>query len=187
MYDPEARVPNPRPRLTAALRSTRMATPLTSRITFAADPAGAYALVTDAGYVEEVAVATGGQDVEVSVTPTDDGGATVVSARSLPADVPSYAKALVGDSVRLVETRVIGPAAADGSRDGTVTVSFAGAPVSMEGTLRLSGDAAASAVDVAMSIKASVPFVGGKIEKFCAEQIERALAKEEEVAATRLT
>jgi len=106
--------------------------------------------------------------------------------RSLPADVPSYARALVGDSVRLTETRVIGPAAADGSREGTVSVSFAGAPVTMEGTLTLHGDEGASAVDVAMSIKASVPFVGGKIEKFCAEQIERALAKEEEVAATRL-
>jgi len=163
-----------------------MATPLTSRLTFAADPAGAFALVTDPGYVDEVAVATGGQDVEVTVTPTDDGGATVVSVRSLPADVPSYARALVGDSVRLTETRVIGPAAADGSREGTVSVSFAGAPVTMEGTLALHGDAGASAVDVAMSIKASVPFVGGKIEKFCAEQIERALAKEEEVAATRL-
>jgi hypothetical protein len=163
-----------------------MATPLSSRLTFAADPAGAFGLLTDPGYLEEVAVATGGQDVEVRVTPSDDGGATVVSVRSLPAEVPSYARALVGDTVRLTETRVIGPAAADGSRAGTVSVSFAGAPVTMEGTLTLHGDAAASAVDVAMSIKASVPFVGGKIEKFCAEQIERALAKEEEVAATRL-
>jgi hypothetical protein len=32
-----------------------------------------------------------------------------------------------------------------------------------------------------------VPFVGGKIEKFCAEQIERFLAKEGEIAAERLS
>lgn len=163
-----------------------MATPLSSRLGFSTDPEGAFALVTDPAYVEEVAVATGGQDVEVAVTPDGSGGATVVSTRSLPADVPSYAKALIGESIRLTETRVIGPAAADGSRSGTVRVEFGGAPVSVDGTLALRPEAAGSAVVVDMSIKASVPFVGGKVERFCAEQIERALAKEEEVAAARL-
>lgn len=163
-----------------------MATSLSARLAIPTDPAAAFALVTDRAYVEEVAAATGGTDVEVSVTPSPDGGATVVSARTLPADLPSYAKALVGDSVRLTETRVIGPAAADGSRDGTVTVAFGGAPVSVDGTLRLAGLDSGSAVAVDMTVKASVPFVGGKIERFCVEQIQMFLAKEETVAATRL-
>jgi hypothetical protein len=163
-----------------------VATQLSSTLVIPTDPVAAFALVTDPAYVEEVALATGGHDVEVSVTPSDDGGATVVSIRSLPADLPSYAKALVGDSVRLTETRVIGPAARDGSHDGTVTVEFGGAPVSVQGTLRLAAGGPGSEVAVEMSIKASVPFVGGKIEKFCAEQIERALDKESEVAAQRL-
>ena len=163
-----------------------MATTLAARFAIPGDPAAAFALVTDPAYVEEVAAATGGEDIEVTVTPSQDGGATVVSARTLPADLPSYAKALVGDTVRIIETRVIGPADADGRREGTVTVSFGTAPVTVEGTLSLAHNNPGSEVVVSMTVKASVPFVGGKIEKLCAEQIEAALAKEEHVAATHL-
>jgi hypothetical protein len=163
-----------------------VATSLSARLDLPADPERAWALLTDPGYVEEVAVGTGGQDPEVSVTPTDDGGAAVVSARSLPAEVPSYAKPLVGDSVRLTETRTFGPAAEDGSRDGTLEVGFGSAPVSITGTLRLQPGGLGTEVLVEMSVKASVPFVGGKVEKFCAEQIERALGKEEQIIHGRL-
>jgi hypothetical protein len=119
----------------------------------------------------------------VSVTPSDHGGATVVSRRSLPAEVPSYAKALVGDTITLAETRVLGPAAADGSREGTISIDFGGAPASVAGTLRLAASGAGTGIDVVLSIKASVPFVGGKIEKLVAEQIQAALDREQAVAA----
>ena len=160
-----------------------MTTRLSTRLALPAAAGPAFDLVTDPAYVERVATATGGHDVEVSVTRTDDGGAVVVSRRSLPADLPSYAKTLVGESVRLIETRTFGPAAADGSREGTVTVDFGSAPVSVEGELRLGADGAGSAVTIDMRISSSVPFVGGKIERFCAEQVERFVAKEQEVAA----
>ena len=163
-----------------------MATSLSARLDLPTDPEAALALLSDPAYVEEVAVGTGGQDVEVSVTPTTDAGAVIVSARSLPAEVPSYAKPLVGDQVRLTETRTFGPAAADGSRDGTLAVGFGSAPVSISGTLRLQPGGLGTEVLVELSVKASVPFVGGKIEKFCAEQIERALAKEEQIIDSRL-
>lgn len=160
-----------------------MSTHLSSRLPLPAGADAAFALVTDPGYVERVALATGGQDVAVEVTQREDGGAVVVSTRSLPADLPSYARALVGDSVRLTETRTFGPAAADGSRDGTVSVDFGSAPVQVTGTLRLATEGTGSAVAIEMDIASSVPFVGGKVERFCAEQVERFVAKEQEVAA----
>ncbi len=164
-----------------------MATSMSAQLVVHADPAATFALLTDPGYVEDVATTTGGTEAEVSCTPSDDGGATVVSARTLPAELPSYAKALVGDHVRITETRVFGPAAADGSRDGTVSVDFAGAPMSAEGTLRLEpGPDWVTVTTVSMSLKASVPFVGGKIEKFAAEEIEKYLAKEQDLAHDRL-
>ncbi len=163
-----------------------MATSLSARLDLPADPEHAFTLLSDPAYVEEVATGTGGHDVEVSVEPTDDGGATIVSARTLPAEVPSYAKPLVGEHVRLTETRTFGPAAADGSRDGTLAVSFGSAPVGITGTLRLQAGGMGTEVLVELSVKAGVPFVGGKIEKFSAEQIERALGKEEQIIMGRL-
>ena len=163
-----------------------MATSLSARLAFAADPATAFALLTDATYVEEVALATGGRDPQVTVTLAEDAGATIVSVRTLPAQVPSYAKALVGGDLVLTETRVLGPADADGTRAGTFTVDFAGAPMQVTGSMRLVATATGSEVDIEMSVKASVPFIGGKIEKFSAGQIEQFLAREEKVAAARL-
>lgn len=163
-----------------------MATSLAATVPFAADPARTYAVVTDPAYVEAVAKATGGSDVEVTVTPTDDGGAVVVSARSLPADVPSFAKALVGETIRITETRTYGPAADDGSRAGTVEATFGAAPMRLTGTLRLDPEGSGSVIALDASVKASVPLIGGKIERFAVEQVQDFVAKESEVAAARL-
>ena len=159
---------------------------LTAQLDIATDLVTAYSLVTDESYVNDVATATGGTDVTVSVTPTHGGGADVVSSRTLPADVPSYAKAMIGETISLTETRTFGPAAADGSRDGTITVAFAGAPVVITGPLRLSAGGGGTLVAVEMTIKAAVPFVGGKIEQLCADQIEAALRQEEKIANSRV-
>jgi hypothetical protein len=143
-------------------------------------------MLCDPDYVRSVAAATGGSDIEVSVTAGDDGGATIVSARSLPAEVPSYARGFVGDRIALTETRVLGPAGPDGSRDGSVVVSFGSAPATVEGTLRLAAEGSGSVIEVAMNVVASVPFIGGKIERMIADQIGAALTKEEQVAGERL-
>ena len=163
-----------------------MATSLSAQLQLPADPAAAYALLTDPDYVRAVGEATGGQDVTVTVTPTEDGGAIVASHRVLPAELPSYAKAVVGDSLKLTETRTFGAAAADGSRTGTAEVTFDGAPVRITGTLRLAAAGAGTELALDAQVSAGIPFVGGKIERFAAEQIERFMAKEEQVAGHRL-
>ncbi len=163
-----------------------MSTSLSARVEFPADPPRTYALVTDEHYVRAVAEATAGQDVAVSVEPTPDGGAVVTSRRTLPAELPSYARALVGGSVRLIETRAYGPPAPDGSRTGTVEVRFEGAPVRIDGTLALRAEGDGSVIDVTADVAASVPFVGGKIERFASEQVQAFLRKETEVAVARL-
>lgn len=163
-----------------------MSTSLSARIEFPANPRATYDLVTEEAYVRAVAEATAGTEIEVSVVPTPDGGALVTSRRTLPAELPSYARALVGDRLRLTETRAYGPADDDGTRTGTVEVRFDGAPVRIEGTLRLHGSGQGSVVDVTAQVTAGVPFVGGKVERFAAEQVQAFLSKETQVAVARL-
>ncbi len=163
-----------------------MATTLSSNLTLPVSPAAAYEMVTDPAYLEAVAIATGGNNVEVSVTPTDDGGAVMVSRRSLPADLPSYAKAVVGDTLRLTEIRSFGAAAADGSRHGRVSVTIEGAPITIEGPLELRPTADGSIVLISADIKAAIPFVGGKLEQFALEQMQRFLRREQTLALERL-
>lgn len=164
-----------------------MSTPLTAQLDFPADPMRTYDLVTDEGYVHAVAEATGGQDIKVEVIATADGGSTVTSTRSLAPRVPGYAKALVGDKITLQEKRVYGPAAPDGTRIGTVNVSFDGLPVRVEGLLTLASSGEGSTICLEAKINASVPFVGGKVEKFALEQVQEFLLRETQVARDRLS
>lgn len=161
-----------------------MATSLTCHLPIPADPHAAFLLLSDPDYVREVAERTGGHDVEITVEPADDGGATIRSFRVLPARLPSYAKALVGETVTIHETRVFGPAAEDGTRDGTIEVTFGGAPAHVTGTMRLEGSDTSN-VEVVMQVKASVPLVGGKVERLCADQIGASITREAIVAAER--
>ncbi|MEO6822929.1 MAG: DUF2505 domain-containing protein [Candidatus Nanopelagicales bacterium] len=163
-----------------------MPTPLSASLDFPADPEATYALVTDTGYVEAVAAATGGENIDVSIEDTAEGGAVVTSRRELPAQVPAYARALVGERLRLVEVRTYGPPAENGARTGEVTVRFDGAPVTIEGTLTLGPNDAGSVITLEASVRASIPFVGGKIERFAADEVIRFLHKENEVAHDRL-
>ena len=72
----------------------------------------------------------------MEVTDTPDGGVTISSTRTMPADVPSYAKSFVGDSLTVTEVQVWGPVGPDGSSRADVTVDF-NAPISYKGSITM--------------------------------------------------
>ena len=125
---------------------------------------------------------TGAFDIAVDVTETPDGGAVITCTRSMPAEVPSYAAPFVGDTITITERQAWGPAAADGSRTADVTVDF-NSPLAYRGTIELVASADGSVARNAGQFKASVPFVGGKVEKVAAEMTQKYLAKEATVGA----
>ena len=161
-----------------------MATPLDVTLTWSAAVDPVLAILIDEEFIRTVASATGGTDVAVEVTVVDD--ATIVtSERTLPARVPGYAKALVGESLRVEETRSYGRDA-DGSVGGPVAVAFGSAPVRITGHLALIATAAGSQLRLTGDVAASVPFVRGRIERFAAEQVVSFLRIEERLVAERL-
>jgi len=160
-----------------------MATAFSYEQAFAAPPEQVLAMMCDPEFVRAKAEATAGSDIEVDVS-QGDSGPQVSSTRSLPAEVPSYAAPFVGDTLTITEVQRwrpdAGPAVAD------VTVDFH-APLSYTGTITLVADGDGTVARHRGEFKASVPFVGGKVEKVAAEQTERYLAKETTVASTWLS
>lgn len=144
---------------------------------FPADPATVMAMLRDPEYVRAKAERTGGYDISVDVADAEDGGVVITSTRSMPAEVPSYAKSFVGDSLTITEVQMWTPLDASGAARALVTVEF-NAPIAYRGTIALSPAADGTAVLNAGDFKASVPFVGGKVERVAAEQTERYLTKE---------
>lgn len=146
-----------------------------------APPAAVMRMLLDPEYVREKCERTGGHDVTVSREETPEGRVRITSTRSMPAAVPSYAQAFVGDTLTVTEVQEWEPPGADGSARATVEVDFH-APMTYTGTIALSGTDGGSTLRNEGEFIARVPFVGGKVEGVAREQTERYLAKETLVA-----
>ena len=151
---------------------------------FTGSPLTVFAMLSQENFILAKCSATGSLSAEASVAQVPiDGGETVtlISTRVLPADLPGPARSLVGDTITVTETQIWTPPAPDGSRTATITVDFS-APMTFSGTLHLSPrDQATTTITTRGKFTASVPFIGGKIEKVAAEQTQRYLVAEERV------
>jgi carbon monoxide dehydrogenase subunit G len=163
-----------------------LAMKLQHTLSYEADPATVFAVLSDPEYVAEKCTATGAMDSTVDIT--HEGPDTViVTMRKLPADdLPSFAKSFVGDAITVDQTERWGAPASDGSREGTLTATFRGTPMKVEANMRLSPGGAGSELRVAGDVKSGIPLMGGSIESFAAEQLTAGLDREAEVANARL-
>jgi hypothetical protein len=163
-----------------------VATKLSYEQVFGADPVTVMAMLRDPDYVRQKGERTGSFDISVDIADSPDGGVVITSTRSMPANVPSYAAPFVSDTITITEVQTWGPPGGDGSSTAAVTVEF-NAPLSYRGTITLVAGDTASVARNEGEFKASVPFVGGKVENVAAEITEKYLAKETTVAEEWLT
>ncbi len=164
-----------------------MATSFEVEMTFGSSADEVFAMFCDPKYLELRCSETGGSDIEVSSVVDAEGGAVLTMKRSVPAEVPSFAKSFVGDTIEIDETHTWSPPTADGSREAAITCSFGGLPVGFSGkaTLADSGDASAddrTTFHLEAAVKAAIPLMGGKIEGVVRDQTMRATGKENKVA-----
>ena len=154
---------------------------LSATMTYQAPVEQVRAMFVDPEYVAAKAAALEGTDVVATVTPGPDGGTVVVCGRSIPADVPAAAKPFVGERITVTETHEWAPPASASEQHGVVKVSFAGAPVSVVGTIRLVGDQSSATATLDLTVTASVPFFGPKLEEIVGDQLENAVSYEEKM------
>lgn len=120
---------------------------------------------------------------DVSAQVAEDGAHVIVrSERKLPAAIPSAARRFVGESITVQEVHTWTHSEPDGTRHGTVTATFGGAPMEVYGTLQLLPVGMGSQLGVVIHAKAHVPLVGGKLEQIVGEQFMRAMRKESQIA-----
>lgn len=153
---------------------------LRHELTYAADSTAVLAMLTDPAYWDTVAVATGA--ISSVATVEADGAATrvVVDQEQEVVGVPSFAKKFVGESTRAITTQVWTGTTA------VYTVDTPGKPTSMSGTMSVTEQGAASVLIYDLDVKASVPLIGGKLEKLVVELFTAGLAKEQTVGSAWL-
>jgi Protein of unknown function (DUF2505) len=157
-----------------------------ARLRYPASCEHVFAMLVDRSFQERVCAATKALRYEVQIE-QDAGSAVITTRRELPTDtVPDFARGFVGRTLDVVRVDRWEPPAADGSRDGTVTVEIKGAPIRLNGMLALRPDDAGSEEVIAGELKASVPLLGGKLERAAEPALMSAIRKEEEVGLLHL-
>ncbi|HEX2807713.1 MAG TPA: DUF2505 domain-containing protein [Kineosporiaceae bacterium] len=149
-------------------------------IRYDADPQRVFMMLVDPQFQEAKCVATGAIEHSVAVRENGDGGATIVSRRSMPTHhVPELVRPFLGRSLELIETQEWSAAGSDGSRTGSIMVEIHGAPVRFSASTALAADGAGTHQPIAGDLKASIPLIGGRIEKASEPAVTAAIRVEQ--------
>jgi hypothetical protein len=161
---------------------------ITAELTYDADPRTVFAMIRDAAFQERKCVASGALQHEVQIEERDDGGAVITTHRTMPTDgVPDSMKSFVGNTLTVVQSDEWAAPAPDGDRHGTAVVRISGAPVAFTATLLLTANAAGARQTISGDLKASVPVIGGRIEKAAEPAIQAAIRAEQRTSTGWLT
>lgn len=153
-----------------------------TEIRYAATPDAVGSMLADPSFVDRKCAATGALRHTAEVDGDASGAFTVTTVRTMATDTfPDVARKFVGETVDLKEVDSWDAAAADGARSGTVVVEISGAPLKLTGTLSLRAHDDGTLQTIEGDLKASVPIIGGRLEKAAEPALQMAMRKEGEV------
>lgn len=140
-----------------------------------------FAMLTDEAFQARKCVETKAVRHEVKIH--QNGDSTVIDTkRAVPTDrFPDFARRIVGRTITIVQQDVWHPAAADGSRSGTIHVTVEGVPIWLKGTLLMQPTSEGTHEEIKGTLHASIPLVGGRLEHACMPALEGAVNAEERV------
>ena len=163
-----------------------MSTHVQGTMTYEADCRTVFAMLRDPEYIAAKLKGTGGSDPDVTVT--DEGSDVVIVAdRTLPAQIPAFARRFTGDTIRVHEVDTWSPADELGGRTGRAELDFLHTPASATGTLSLQPVPGGCEMLIDLHVNAAIPLVGGKIAGEIAHQITRAIRQENKIGVQWLT
>jgi len=153
---------------------------LRHELAYDAPPADVLAMISDPLFWERVGQAN---DV-LSWTPTvsTEGGAVrvVIDEEQRTAGVPSFARKIVGESTRVIITQVWR------GQEASYEIETPGKPTHVQGTASLAENGSGSVLVYDLEVKASIPLIGGKLEKLVVEMTTEGFDKEQGVGAAWL-
>ncbi|MBO0841311.1 MAG: DUF2505 domain-containing protein [Sciscionella sp.] len=136
-----------------------------------------YAAFIDAGYLRDKLAALGGPGAQLLAIEHTADGASYHTQHSIDSrSLPSAVRAVLNRDFT-IDRKEVWRAGGDGF-SGTVSVTIAGMPGQLDGTLALADDADGSRYAIRGEISVPIPLVGGKIEESVGTQITRLLAAE---------
>lgn len=143
-------------------------------------------LLSDEDFVRDKIAAAGASPCQVDIDDSE-AGLTIVARVKMPTDeVPPALRSIVGPTldIRLVEAWQVPTSPSE--LLGSISVDIAGAPVQVAGRMRLGDTGTQSRQEVRGDITASVPLLGGPIERAAHEAVMATIDGQRRVARTYL-
>lgn len=104
------------------------------------------------------------------------GAFSTTSVRTLPTTrLPEIARKFVGERLTVTQLEAWEAPAADGSRQSSISLKIAGAPLDVSAVQRLIADGGGTRVELDGNVTSSVPFLGGKIADAAEPMVGKAL------------
>jgi hypothetical protein len=164
-----------------------------AEIRYSRPPADVSTMTFDERFQDAKCLATGALTHTAAISAgdsagSDDGsgenaGRTITTDRTMPTNkFPDFVRSYVGSSLTITQVDSWGPAQEDGVREGTIVVSVASMPIKLTGTLSLRPAPGGAVMTVDGNLKASIPLIGGRVEKAAAPAILAAVKAEERTA-----
>ncbi|MEI2718191.1 MAG: DUF2505 domain-containing protein [Candidatus Nanopelagicales bacterium] len=151
-----------------------MATKFSNTDHYSATPAQIMAMLSDPDYAPGKYQDLGDVSFTVENHEPNDGGLNVTVDREVASNMPDLAKKVLGETTKMKQTEVW---RADGDGYvGNMTIEASPVVIAVNNTIRPAGDGSDWTSD--FEVKASVPLVGGKIEKMVVEETKQSLVKE---------
>jgi Protein of unknown function (DUF2505) len=157
----------------------------TETLSYEATPGEVFAMLCDEDFRAEVCRASNAIRYGVNVVPAEDTAKVLVS-RVIPADVPDFAKALVGPEIEILQTEQWQPPSASGVRVADLRIEMPGKPGHLIGTVTLRPEGNGTTEIIAGELKVKVPFLGGRLETEIAKGLRAGIRSEGKVGTSWL-
>ena len=133
-------------------------------------------MLGDPAFREQVCEHQGVLRSSVTIEPDGDRMRARIEQVQAAHGIPSFATKFVGDEIQIVQTE------SWSSREhGDIEVTIPGKPGDMRGTATLAEAGGTTTETVALTVKVSIPLVGGKLEGLIADLLVKALQAENAV------
>jgi uncharacterized protein YndB with AHSA1/START domain len=154
---------------------------LRHELTYDAPVAEVFAMLSDPAFRDKLALATEAVSSNASVS-VDGETTTVLIDQVQPVrGIPAFAKKIAGDSTRAIQRETW-----TGGTSATLDIETPGKPTAISGTVSLADRGGRTMQVYDLDVLASVPLIGGRLEKLVGELTAAGFEKEQAVGTAWL-
>lgn len=155
---------------------------LVHELTYDAPGAQVAAMLADPAFREDVCRYQGVTEVEVTIEAQGPGMDVTIDQWQSTQGMPGFARKIVGEQTNIVQRESWSSAT-----QGDITVTIPGKPGDMSGTAVITEADGVTTETVDLTIKVSIPLVGGKLEGLISDLLRKALKAENKVGRDYLS